>query len=69
MSQLHRKNGPKDEPMRRRKVSAQPPLEKVEEEFNSEEITKKLEIQIQAMKSSFQEIQELFEKSKKHSSL
>ena len=66
MSQFYRKIGPKDEPMRRRKVSAQPPLEKVEEEFNSEEITKKLEIQIQAMHSSFQEIQKLFEKSKKH---
>ena len=52
--------------MRRRKDSAQPPLEKVEEEFNHEEITKKLEIQIQAMHSSFQEIQKLFEKSKKH---
>ena len=44
-----------------------PTLEKVEEEFNSEEITKKLEIQIQAMHSSFQEIQKLLEKSKKHS--
>ena len=53
--------------MRRRKVSAQPPLEKVEEEFNSEDINRKLEMQIQAIQSSFQEIQELLNKSKKHS--
>ena len=68
----------KEDPLRKRKVSAQPPLEKVEEEeCNSDEIAKKLEMKIQAMQASlqqlqmvqiatmqsnFQEIQELFRK-------
>ena len=46
-----------ENPKRKRKISALPPLEKVEEELNSDDLTKKLEMQIQTIQSNLQQIQ------------
>ena len=46
-----------ENPKRKRKISALPPLEKVDEEFNSNDLTKTLEMQIQTIQSNLQQIQ------------